>query len=319
MLINHELVAGAGDTWQMIAAVELGAVTVPSGVLVLGMAGWIDYWPQTGQDLSQRAAAAARHRGGHLRDGLCEAIAARASSGPLVVRAAAAPSPFGGEPAIAALEAGLGIAWPAGAARDPVLLGDLPVDRCGMVLGDAVALDAFAGIAGPATDGLADLAYWGRHADAAHAAFGGEVLACRCDRSSTRASYPACPGREGLSGLVLHATLVLVCQLLGGSGSGTLASTQSSSSGCQRSSANSAVSWCLASTWRMARSASRAASSGAAERKTFGSSADTATRCPSRLRTSSSSSGSRTDRTAFSTCAASLNVTVTRRSSAAGA
>ena len=94
-----------------------------------------------------------------------------------MVRATAAPSPFDGEPAIAALEAGLGIAWPAGSARDPVFLGDLPVDRCGMILGDAGALDAFTGIAGATTDGLADVAYWGRHADAAHAVFGGEVLA----------------------------------------------------------------------------------------------------------------------------------------------
>jgi len=86
-------------------------------------------------------------------------------------------APSGGEPTIAVLEAGLGILWPSRAARDPVLLGDLPVDRSGMVLGGAGALDAFAGIGGPATYGLADLAYWGRHADAAHAVFGGEVLA----------------------------------------------------------------------------------------------------------------------------------------------
>jgi hypothetical protein len=160
----------------MLAAVELGTVTVPSGVLVLGMAGWIDYWPQVGQSLSQRATAVVRHRGGHLRDGLCEAIAARASPGPLTARAATAPSPFDGEPTIATLEVDLGIAWPAGTARDPVLLGDLPVDRCGMILGDAGALDAFTGIGGPATDELADVAYWGRHADAAHAVFGGDVL-----------------------------------------------------------------------------------------------------------------------------------------------
>jgi hypothetical protein len=161
----------------VIAAVELGAVTVPSGVLVLGMAGWIDCWPRIGESLSQRAVVAARHRGGHLRDWLCEAIAARTSSGPLLVRASAAASPFDGEPTIAVLEVGLGIVWPDGAARDPVLLGDLPVDRCGMVLGDASALDAFAGIDGDTTDGLADVAYWGRHADAAHTVFGGEILA----------------------------------------------------------------------------------------------------------------------------------------------
>jgi hypothetical protein len=155
---------------------DLGTVTVPSGVLVLGMAGWIDYWPQTGERLSRRAVAAARHRGGHLRDGLCEAIAVTASSGPVAVRATAAPSPFDGEPTIAVLEAGLGIPWPAGTARRPVRLGDLPVDRCGMVLGDVGPLDAFVGLDGSTTDGLADVTYWGLHKDAAHAVFGGEVL-----------------------------------------------------------------------------------------------------------------------------------------------
>ena len=162
----------------MIAAFELGSVTVPSGVLVLGMAGWIDYWPQLGESLSQRAAVAARRRGGHLSDGPCEAIAVQASSGPLLVRAAASPSPFDGEPTIAVLDVDLGISWPAGTARDVVLLGDLPVDRCGMVLGDASALDSFVGIGGGTTDGLADVTYWGRHADEAHAVFGGEVLPC---------------------------------------------------------------------------------------------------------------------------------------------
>ena len=39
----------------MMAAFELGTITGPSGVLVLGMAGWIDYWPQAGESLSQRA------------------------------------------------------------------------------------------------------------------------------------------------------------------------------------------------------------------------------------------------------------------------
>lgn len=160
----------------MVAAFELGSVTVPSGVLVLGMAGWIDYWPQLGQSLSRRAAAAAMRGGGHLRDGLCEAIAVRASSGPLPVRATASPSPFEGEPTVAVLEVDLGMSWPAGTARHGVLLGDLPVDRCGMILGDASALDTFVGISGGATDGLADVAYWGRHADQAHAVFGGEVL-----------------------------------------------------------------------------------------------------------------------------------------------
>lgn len=162
----------------MIAAFELGSVTVPSGVLVLGMASCIEDWQQPGESLSQRAAGAAMRRGGHLKDGLCEAIAVQASSGPLPVRAAASPSPFDGEPTIAVLDVDLGISWPAGTARDAVMLGDLPVDRCGMVLGDASALDAFVGSSGGTTDGLADVTYWGGHADKAHAVFGGEVLPC---------------------------------------------------------------------------------------------------------------------------------------------
>jgi hypothetical protein len=162
----------------MVAAFELGSVTVPSGVLVLGMVGWIDSCPQPGENLSQQAAAAAMRGGGHLSAGFCEAIAVRASSGPLPVRATASPSPFDGEPTVAVLDVDLGTSWPAGTAREVVLLGDLPVDRCGMVLGDAGALDAFVGMSGGTTDGLADVAYWGLHDDEAHAVFGGEVLTC---------------------------------------------------------------------------------------------------------------------------------------------
>ncbi|MFE1292215.1 hypothetical protein [Streptomyces sp. NPDC058751] len=48
--------------------VDLGVVTAPSGVLVLGMAGWIDHWSKTGDPLSVRALAAAEHGGGHLHE-----------------------------------------------------------------------------------------------------------------------------------------------------------------------------------------------------------------------------------------------------------
>jgi hypothetical protein len=57
------------------------------------------------------------------------------------------------------------------------MLGDMPVDGCGMVLGDARALDNFTGPDGEAADGLADVTYWGRHAGIAQAEFGGEPLA----------------------------------------------------------------------------------------------------------------------------------------------
>lgn len=162
---------------QAVEAIfDLGSVAAPSGSIVLGMAGWIDYWPATGQPLSRRASAVVATGGGHLRDGECEAVAAPAAGHqPLTVRARTSPSPFDGEPTIAVLEVDLGLPWQA--ADDAVIvLGDLPVDRCGMVLGDAEALDTFVGLGGDTTDGLADVAYWGKHVEAAHAVFGGEVL-----------------------------------------------------------------------------------------------------------------------------------------------
>lgn len=157
--------------------VELGSVTAPSGVLVFGMAGWIDYWPQAGRGLFERAVTVVADGGGHLRDGLCEAVAVSvAADRPLRVRASTSPSPFDGEPTIAVLEVELGVSWPVGHGEETLLLGDLPVDRCGMVLGDGQALDGFVGLGGASTDGLADLAYWGRHAEAAQVVFGGERL-----------------------------------------------------------------------------------------------------------------------------------------------
>ncbi|WP_159394200.1 hypothetical protein [Streptomyces sp. NRRL S-495] len=44
----------------------------------------------------------------------------------------------------------------------PVQLGDLPVDRCGMVIGDAAARDAWTGMNDEPAGGLADVTYWGR-------------------------------------------------------------------------------------------------------------------------------------------------------------
>ncbi|MFF2847598.1 hypothetical protein ACFVT5_14935 [Streptomyces sp. NPDC058001] len=159
--------------------VDLGKVNAPSGVLVLGMAGWIDQWRELGQPLSERARAAAATGGGHLREGLCEAIAVPAADDrPLTVRASTSPSPFDEEPTIATLEISLGLPWPEPANRSaPVRLGDLPVDRCGMVVGDAAGLDAWTGMDDEPADGLADVFYWGRYADDAHAQFGGERIA----------------------------------------------------------------------------------------------------------------------------------------------
>ncbi len=159
--------------------VDLGSVTAPSGVLVLGMAGWIDHWPELGRPLSERARAVASSGGGHLREWLCEAVAVPAADDrPLRVRASTSPSPFDEEPTIATLEIGLCLPWPETADRSaPVRLGDLPVDRCGMVIGDAVGLYAWTGTDDESADGLADVTYWGRYEADAHAQFGGERIA----------------------------------------------------------------------------------------------------------------------------------------------
>ncbi|MFB6977523.1 hypothetical protein [Streptomyces scopuliridis] len=156
--------------------VELGSVTAPSGVLVLGMAGWIDYWRELGQPLSERARTAAASGGGHLHEWLCEAVAVPAADDrPLTVRACTSPSPFDEEPTISTLEISLGLPWPGTVdGVVPVQLGDLPVDRCGMVIGDASGLDAWTGMNDEPANGLADVTFWGRYADDAHARFGGE-------------------------------------------------------------------------------------------------------------------------------------------------
>ncbi|MEU4727453.1 hypothetical protein [Streptomyces sp. NPDC023588] len=159
--------------------VELGSVTAPSGVLVLGMAGWLDHWRELGRPLSDRAKAVASSGGGHLREWLCEAVAVPAAGDrPLSVRANTSRSPFDEEPTIATLEISLGLPWPGTADRSvPVRLGDLPVDRCGMAIGDAAGLDAWTGMDDEPADGLADVTYWGRYEEDAYARFSGERIA----------------------------------------------------------------------------------------------------------------------------------------------
>ncbi|MEV1049749.1 hypothetical protein [Streptomyces sp. NPDC049887] len=137
-------------------AVDLGTVTAPSGMLVLGMAGWIDYWPHVGRPLSERARIVVATGGGHLHGPedsepsawMCEAIAvAAAADRPLQVRAQTSASPFDGEPTIAVLEVDLGRPW-AGST----------------------------GLDGQSTDGLADVTYWGKYEEAVHAQFGGDRI-----------------------------------------------------------------------------------------------------------------------------------------------
>lgn len=151
----------AAWTLPPLPELPLGSVTAPSGVLVLGKAGWIDHLRDGDRPWSERAFAAAATGGGHLHDGGAaepstwgyEAVAVPAASDrPLPVRARTAPSAFDGEPVISALEVSLGLPWNRATHGDgPVPLGDLPVDRCGMILGDARALDGLA-----AVDGWAD-------------------------------------------------------------------------------------------------------------------------------------------------------------------
>ncbi|MEV6250212.1 hypothetical protein AB0M38_29010 [Streptomyces sp. NPDC051742] len=162
---------------------SLGSVSAPSGVLVLAMAGALGCWAGTERPLSVRGLDAAGAGGGHLHlpedgapaDWYCEAVAVPAAPDRLLpVRAETALSPFDGGPTVSLLEVDLGIPWPDERGPGPVHLGELPVDRCGMLLGDARALDGFVGLGGDSVDGLADVTYWGRYQDDAHAAFGGE-------------------------------------------------------------------------------------------------------------------------------------------------
>ena len=156
--------------------VQIGEVTAPSGALVLGMASWIDYWPVIGEPLSRRAASAVKSGGGHLRQYECEAVAvAAAPDRPLSVSASSSPSPFDSAPTIATLQVDLGRPW-TGEDQAAVPLGDLPVDHCGTVLGDAVGFESWSGLGGTTIDGMADVVFWDTLAPLAHSKFGGQEL-----------------------------------------------------------------------------------------------------------------------------------------------
>jgi hypothetical protein len=160
--------------------VLLGEVDTPSGVVVLAMGGWVDEWPELGRPLSAQAMEAAARGGGHLHEWLCEAVAAPTVRGRHAVTAQTRPSVA--DPAfeaIAAVDIGLGLPWQTHSnGQAPKFLGDLPVHRLGMVIGDAVALDSWVGLGSRerSIDGLADVAYDGRDREAVRARFGGEWL-----------------------------------------------------------------------------------------------------------------------------------------------
>ncbi|MET8537498.1 hypothetical protein ABZV67_38425 [Streptomyces sp. NPDC005065] len=87
---------------------------------------------------------------------------------PSTARASTTASPFDGGPTITILEIDLGLPWTGTAGdREPAVFGDLPVDPCGTVLGDAVPLDSWTGEGQASGNGLADVTYWGGYAEAA--------------------------------------------------------------------------------------------------------------------------------------------------------
>ncbi|WP_378078138.1 hypothetical protein [Actinoplanes sichuanensis] len=153
-------------------------MSAPSGAVVLACAGFLDEWAELGEPLSVRAGRAVAAGGCCLRDRLAEAVAVPAGPGSLTATAitrAGAYQPYDTSETIAVLTVDLDLPWAALASGSgPVSLGDLPVDRCGMVVGDARALDSWVGfLHGSRTvDGLADVRVSGRGEEQAWAHFG---------------------------------------------------------------------------------------------------------------------------------------------------
>ncbi|MCM0673188.1 hypothetical protein NCC78_00355 [Micromonospora phytophila] len=155
--------------------VTLGWVVAPSRSVVLACGGFLDEWTGLGEFLSVRAKRAADTGGAHLQDWVAEAVAVPAGPGALTVTARTRPGTYGAIDTVATLDIDLNLPWSAvSAGKEPVVLGDLPVDPCGMVIGDAVALDSWVGFlpAARTVDGLADLRIWGRGDEEAWAHFG---------------------------------------------------------------------------------------------------------------------------------------------------
>ncbi|WP_200215449.1 hypothetical protein [Micromonospora coerulea] len=159
--------------------VALGWVVVPSRTVVLACGGFLDQWAGLGDPLSVRAMRAADTGGAHLQDWLAEAVAVPAGPGALAVTARTRPGTFEAIDTIATLDIDLNLPWSAvSAGREPVVLGDLPVDPSGMVIGDAVALDSWFGFLPMArtVDGLADLRIWGKGDEEAWTHFGAQPI-----------------------------------------------------------------------------------------------------------------------------------------------
>jgi hypothetical protein len=163
----------------------LAHLLVPSRAVVLACGGFLDQWRALGEPLSARAGRAAQAGGAHLRDWLAEAVVAPAGPGKLTVTARTRPGTYEAADTIAALDVDLDLPWPAvSAGSAPVSLGDLPVDPCGMVIGDAAALDSWVGFlpAARSVDGLADVRIVGRGAEEAWLRYGAQPIPALRDR-----------------------------------------------------------------------------------------------------------------------------------------
>lgn len=163
----------------------LAHLLVPSRAVVLACGGFLDQWRALGEPLSARSVRAAQAGGAHLRAWLAEAVAVPAGPGKLTVTAQTRPGTFEAAETIASIDVDLDLPWPAvSAGPAPVALGDLPVDPCGMVIGDAVALDSWVGFlpAARSVDGLADLRISGRGEEEAWSRYGARPLPAVRDR-----------------------------------------------------------------------------------------------------------------------------------------
>ncbi|WP_433797332.1 hypothetical protein [Actinoplanes sp. CA-252034] len=159
--------------------VTLAHLPAPSRAVVLACGGFLDQWAALGTPLSVRALRAAGAGGGHLRDWLAEAVAVPAGPGKLTVTARTRPGAYEPGDTVAAIDVDLDLPWPAvSSGPGPVVLGDLPLDPCGMVIGDAAALDSWVGFlpAARSVDGLADLRLDGRGEEEARARYSAQPL-----------------------------------------------------------------------------------------------------------------------------------------------
>jgi hypothetical protein len=157
--------APVDDQWHAVAQ-----VTVPSGILVLGDLTFLGRWPDDPEGCWHAAAEAAGAGGGEFdRDGICGVAVPVPTDRPLPVRlrptSAADPTPSIIDIVLAP--------QPVPAVNE-VPIGRFPVDAAQMTIADAAALAEFR--FDESSDGLADVAFWGRDEREARSALGGAPI-----------------------------------------------------------------------------------------------------------------------------------------------